>query len=82
LLTDWNMLLAPLSNLCVNPQAEGWAAVSQAGTSPRSGGYQCRVFPYRIFFVFDLTANLVVIVHMLHDKREIADLLELAVREI
>jgi len=38
-------------------------------------------FPFRLFYVFDPSESLVTVVHLLHDKRDIADLLELTMRE-
>lgn len=39
-------------------------------------------FPFRIFYLFEPAAIRVVIVHLVHNKRDIADLLGLAARDL
>jgi plasmid stabilization system protein ParE len=39
-------------------------------------------FPYRIFYIHERAANLTVIVRIFHEKRDIADLLESALRDL
>jgi len=38
-------------------------------------------FPFRLFYVFEPIDSLLTVVHLLHDKRDIADLLELTMRD-